>query len=182
MAELSERIKASIATQEQYLNLHGGILSHAGTNLGAALARGNKLIAIGCPTVARHIVSDITGRYGPERPGLPAISLCDNPSIMTAILNDYGRDKIYVRQLMALAQPGDFVLGLLAGVDHPAQDGIDQAQKMGLETLALDLPGEDELVANEVFLTAAHLLCEAAEAELLRLKPEWFAAPEIKAE
>jgi phosphoheptose isomerase len=174
MAELSERIKLSIGTQEQYLSLHANLLARAGASLGAALARGNKLLAVGCPTVAEHMVAEITGRYINERPGLPAVALCDNASSITAIANDYGRDRVYVRLLDAMAQPGDFVLGFMAGVDHAAQTAIDHAQKLGLETLALEMPGSEEWVATETFVTAAHILCEEAEAEIQRLKPEWF--------
>jgi phosphoheptose isomerase len=176
MAELSDRIKLTIGVQEQYLNLHAGILARAGTSLGAALARGNKLLAVGCPVVAQHMVAEITGRFVSERPGLPAVSLSENAASLTAITNDYGRDRVYLRQLDALAQPGDFVLGFMAGVDHAAQTAIDHAQKMGLETLALEIPGSEEWVAVETFLTAVHMLCEEAELELQRLKPEWFPA------
>ena len=177
MAELSERIKLSIGTQEQYLNLHAAILARAGASLGAALARGNKMIAVGCPVVAEHMVAELTGRYQVERPALPAIALSENASALTAIMNDYGRDYVYARQLSALAQPGDFVLGFMAGVDHAAQTAIDHAQKMGLEILVLEIPGCEEWVATETFLTAAHLLCEEAEAELARQRPDLFPAP-----
>jgi D-sedoheptulose 7-phosphate isomerase len=176
MVELSERVKTSLATQEQYLNLHLNILVRAGGSLAAALARGNKLIALGCPTVAQHIVAELTGRFIQERPGLPAIFLGDNPASVTSILNDYGRNRVYIRQLMALAQAGDFVLGFMAGLDHVAHDGIDHAQREGLETLVLEVPGVEEWMATELFLTAAHLLCEEVEVQLQRLQPDWFAA------
>src|SRR5436853_613273 len=121
MAELSERVKSSLGMQEQYLNLHAGVLLRAGASLGAALVRGNKLIAVGCPVIARRLVAQINGRYAAERPGLPAVALCENGAAVTGIMNDYGRDEIYKRQLSGMAQPGDFVLGFLAGVDHAAQ-------------------------------------------------------------
>jgi D-sedoheptulose 7-phosphate isomerase len=174
MAELSERVKSSLATQEQYLNLHLPVLMRAGASLAAALGRGNKLIAMGCPTVAQHMVAELTGRFVLERPPLPAIFLGDNIASVTSIMNDYGRNRVYVRQLMALAQPGDFVLGFMAGVDHAAHDGLDYAQREGLETLVLEVPGAEEWTATEIFLTAAHLLCEEVEAELQRLRPDWF--------
>jgi phosphoheptose isomerase len=174
MAELSERIKLSLATQEQYLNLHLPILVRAGASLAAALGRGNKLIAIGCPAVAQHMVAELTGRFVQERPPLPAIFLGDNAASVTSIMNDYGRNRVYVRQLIALAQSGDFVVGFMAGVDHAAHDGLDYAQREGLETLVLECPGADEAIATELFLTAVHLLCEEVEAELQRLQPDWF--------
>jgi D-sedoheptulose 7-phosphate isomerase len=188
MAELSERVNVSLLAQENYLNLHLPVLTRAGASLGAALERGNKLLALGCPTVAQHMVAELTGRFVLERPALPAICLSENNSAVTAILNDYGRSSVYVRQLIALAQDGDFVLGLLAGVDQAAQEGIEQAQRMGLETLVLEFSresgggprldgaGVEEWTATEAFLTAAHLLCEEAEAELRRLQPDRFPA------
>jgi D-sedoheptulose 7-phosphate isomerase len=179
MAELSERIKLSIGAQEQYLNLHAGILARAGISLAGALARGNKLIAVGCPLVAEHMVAEIVGKYVADRPGLPAIALSENAASLTAITNDFGRDRVYLRLVDALSQPGDFVLGLMAGVDHPAQTAIDHAQRLGLETLVLEIPGAEEWVATETFLTAAHLLCEEMEMELQRLKPQWF-PPDIQ--
>jgi phosphoheptose isomerase len=179
MAELSERVKNSLATQEQYLNLHLPLLVRAGASLAAALARGNKLIVLGCPIVAQHMAAELTGRFATERPGLPAVCLSDNTSAVTAIMNDYGRDRVYVRQLTAVALPGDFVLGFMAGIDHAAQDGIDHAQRGGLETLVLEVPGVNEWMAAEVFLTAAHLLVEEVEAELPRLQPEWFPQPPV---
>ena len=177
MPEISERVKLSLQAQENYLTTHLPVLMQAGASLGAALARGNKLLALGCPTIAQHMVAELTGRFVLERPGLPAICLSENNSAVTAILNDYGRNRVYVRQLMALAQSGDFVLGFLAGGEQAAQDGIDQAQQMGLETLALELPGVEEGTATETFLIAAHLLCEKAEAELQRLQPDRFPPP-----
>jgi D-sedoheptulose 7-phosphate isomerase len=180
MAELSERVNVSLLAQENYLNLHLPILARAGASLGAALERGNKLLALGCPTVAQHMVAELTGRFVLERPALPAICLSENNSAVTAILNDYGRSSVYVRQLIALAQDGDFVLGLLAGVDQAAQEGIDQAQRMGLETLVLEFPGVEEWTATEAFLTAAHLLCEEAEAELRRRQPDRFPSASSK--
>ncbi|GEM_PF-4638060 len=179
MAELSERIKTSLAAQEQYLNLHLQGLKRAGANLAGVLARGNKLLTLGCPTVAQHMVAELTGRFVQERPGLPAIFIGENASAVTSILNDYGRDRIYARQLMALANRGDFVLGFMAGVDHAAQDGIELAQREGLETLVLEIPGAEEWVAVEIFLTAAHILTEEVEAELRRTQPDWFPAPAV---
>ena len=174
MAELSERVRVSLAAQEQFLTAHALLLARAGANLGAALARGNKLIAFGCPTVAQHVAAELTGRFSAERRGLAAVSLSENPSAVTAIANDYGEAQVYARQLAALASPGDFVLALMAGVDPAARAALGEAQQMGLETLALEMPGVEETVVAETFLTAAHLLCEAAEAELARLRPEWF--------
>lgn len=174
MAELSQRARASLEAQEHYLNAHATTLACAGANLARALSRGNKLVAFGCPTVAQHVVAELTGRFTVERPGLPAIALSENASAVTAIANDYGEARVYSRQLAALAQPGDFVLAFVAGLDAAARDAVEEARQMGLETLALELPGAEETIAIDTFLVAAHLLCEVAEAELAHLAPSWF--------
>jgi phosphoheptose isomerase len=174
MAELSERVRQSIAHQEQYLTHYSQILRQAGVSLAAALARGNKLITFGCPPVAQHLVAEFTGRFTTHRPGLAAVCLCDNPSAITAIANDYGREAVYPRQIQALSQSGDFVLAFTAGGDPAARAGIDEAHKLGLETLVLEVPGADENTALETSLTAGHLLCEQVEFELRRIRPEWF--------
>jgi hypothetical protein len=117
---------------------------------------------------------------------LPAICLSENNSAVTSIVNDHGVNSVYVRQLKALAQAGDFVLGFVTGATTAVQEAIDQAQQSGLETVALELPREsgpalldhladaEEWSATETFLTAAHLLCEEAESELQRLQPDRF--------
>ncbi len=163
-----------MAAQERYLSAHASELGRAGATLGAALARGNKLIALGCPAVAQHVVAELVGRFSAERPGLAALCLSENPSTVTAIANDYGKNQIYARQLRALAVPGDFVLAMVAGPDPAARDALEETHGLGLETLALEMPDAEESIAAETYLTAAHLLCEAAEEEVARLRPEWF--------
>jgi len=59
-------------------------------------------------------------------------------------------------------------------VDPAAEDGIEQARRQDLETVVLEVPGVEEWIAAEIFLTAAHLLCEEVESELQRLQPDWF--------
>ena len=144
MAELSERVRSSLAQQEEFLTRHSAALVSAGVKLGAALARGNKLITLGCPTVAQHLAAEITGRFSAPRRGLPAIWLSENPSSLTAITNDYGREHVYERELSALAQPGDFVLALVAGDDPAACKAVPLAKKLSLEILVLELPGAEE--------------------------------------
>src|SRR5258708_6787577 len=107
MAELSERVAQSLAHQQRYLNQHAGVLLQAGGSLAAALVRGNKLIAVGCPVVAEHMGAELTGRSLTERPGLPAVALSENAAAATAIMNDYGRERVYARQLQALSRDGD---------------------------------------------------------------------------
>ncbi len=80
-----------------------------------ALKSGNKVILFGnggSAADAQHIAAEFTGRFVKERKGLPAIALTTDTSALTAIGNDYGFDKIFERQVDALAQSGDILIGI----------------------------------------------------------------------
>lgn len=61
---------------------------------------------------AQHIAAEFTGRFVKDRPGLPAIALTTDTSAITSIGNDYSFDKVFERQVEALAQPGDLLIGI----------------------------------------------------------------------
>ena len=76
-------------------------------NQGKILLMGNG----GSAADAQHIAAELVGRYVCERKGLAAIALTTDTSIITAVGNDYGYDTIFARQIEALAQPQDIVVG-----------------------------------------------------------------------
>src|SRR5438105_15866318 len=80
-----------------------------------ALAAGRKVLAFGnggSAGDAEHLVAELVGRFEIERPGLPAISLTSNSSVVTAIANDYGYAALFARQIEALGRPGDVAFGI----------------------------------------------------------------------
>ena len=64
---------------------------------------------------AQHIAAELVSRYKTERQALAAIALTTDTSILTAIGNDYGYERVFSRQIEALAQPGDIALGISTG-------------------------------------------------------------------
>ena len=64
---------------------------------------------------AQHIAAEIVGRYKTERYGLPAIALTTDTSILTSISNDFGFQHIFDRQVQALANEGDILIGISTG-------------------------------------------------------------------
>ena len=75
-----------------------------------ALAKGNKLMFAGnggSAADAQHWAGELVSRFNFDRPGLAAIALTTDTSILTAIGNDYGYDYVFARQIEALARPGD---------------------------------------------------------------------------
>src|SRR5690606_8884209 len=63
-------------------------------------------------TDAQHIVGELVGRYGYDRPGIAAVTLGSNFASLTAIGNDYGYEQIFSREVEALVREGDVVIGL----------------------------------------------------------------------
>lgn len=80
-----------------------------------ALENSHKIIFMGnggSAADAQHLAAELVGRFTRERQGLAAIALTTDTSILTAIANDYGYDQIFSRQVEALAQKGDVVIGI----------------------------------------------------------------------
>ena len=86
------------------------------------LKNGNKILIFGnggSAADAQHIAAEITGRYKSHRRGLPAIALTTDTSALTAIGNDFGFDKIFERQVAALANKDDTLIGISTGGSSP---------------------------------------------------------------
>jgi D-sedoheptulose 7-phosphate isomerase len=83
-----------------------------------SLKNGNKILIFGnggSAADSQHIAAEITGRYKVERKGLPAIALTTDSSVLTAIGNDFGYLHIFDRQVEALANKGDVLIGISTG-------------------------------------------------------------------
>src|SRR5438445_5386400 len=61
---------------------------------------------------AQHLAAEFVGRFVRERRALPAVALTTDSSILTAVGNDYGFDKVFVRQVQALGEPNDVPIGI----------------------------------------------------------------------
>jgi len=76
---------------------------------------GNKVLLFGnggSASDAQHIAAEFTGRFVKDRIGLPAIALTTDTSALTSIGNDYGFERVFARQVEALSQPGDLLIGI----------------------------------------------------------------------
>lgn len=106
-----------------------------------ALRAGKKLVIFGnggSAADAQHFAAEITGRFEKRRPGLPAIALTTDTSVLTAIANDFGYDEVFSRQVQALVGPGDVVVGISTSGDAKSVlKGIEEAKKRKAWTAAL---------------------------------------------
>lgn len=151
----------------------------------AALARGNKVMFCGnggSAADSQHLAAEFVGRFQKERRGLPAIALTVDTSILTAIGNDYGYDRVFVRQVEALARPGDVLIGISTSGNSPnVVAAIELAKEMGCFTAGftaigggkmanicdeiLAVPAKVTARAQEMHILMGHIICELADEE-----------------
>lgn len=128
-------------------------LDHLGeldTALGAAadaiagsFRRGGKLLAAGnggSAAEAQHLTSELIGRVHParERDALPAVALHADTSTLTAVANDYGYDRIFVRQVEAIGRAGDVLVVLsTSGASENLVEAVDAATDLEMVTVGL---------------------------------------------
>lgn len=147
------------------------------------LRSGGKLLFFGnggSAADAQHLAAEFVGRFVMERPGLPAMALTTNSSILTALGNDYGFDQVFARQIAALGQPGDVAIGLSTSGDSPnVIMGVEEAKKRRMKTIALagkdggalskcvDIPitvaAENTAQIQECHIAIGHILCQLVE-------------------
>ncbi|MDP9045289.1 MAG: phosphoheptose isomerase [Pseudomonadota bacterium] len=153
------------------------------TGGGKVLTCGNGGSAAG----AQHFAAGFIGRFERERPGLAALALSADASVVTALANDYGYDSVFAKQVQALGAPGDVLLVLSASGQSPnILAAIDAAHVKDMVVVALTghqggkiverltetdvlvcVPHERPARIHEVHLLALHCLCDAVDLQLL---------------
>lgn len=153
--------------------------------IASALRRGNKVLLCGnggSAADAQHIAAEMAGKFKLQRPPLSAVALTTNTSILTAIANDFGYEKIFSRQVSAIAVPGDVVIGISTSGNSPNVIlALQEAKRKGALTIAftgrggrikdlsdlcLDVPCDDTPRIQEAHITAGHIICGLVEEEL----------------
>ena len=141
--EVRRSIQASIAVLE-LLRAKTEVLSliaKASSLMVDAFQRGNKVLLFGnggSAADAQHIAAEFVGRFAFDRPALPALALNVNSSSITAIANDHGFDRVFSRQIEALARSGDVAVGIsTSGQSSNVIQALATAKKMGLHTIGL---------------------------------------------
>jgi D-sedoheptulose 7-phosphate isomerase len=91
------------------------VLESIARAMSSALRFGGKILWCGnggSAADSQHMAAEIVGRFRRERRGLPSIALTTDTSILTAVANDYGYDAVFSRQLEALGNAGDLLVGI----------------------------------------------------------------------
>jgi D-sedoheptulose 7-phosphate isomerase len=130
---------------------------------------------------AQHLAAELVGRYRRERRPLPAVALSVDPSVVTAIGNDYSFEDLFARQVQAFAAAGDMVLGITtSGRSANVVAGLAAAREQGATTVlfgggegspasdhadhALVVPSSTTARVQEMHLLLLHLLLEQVDA------------------
>src|SRR5207302_10115776 len=101
--------------RQKLLESCGGDVIQAATLVARSFKAGGKVLLFGnggSAADAQHISAELIGRFEAERTPLPAIALTVNSSVLTAVANDYGYDKVFERQVRGLASPSDVVVAI----------------------------------------------------------------------
>jgi len=148
-----------------------------------SMKKGGKVILFGnggSASDSQHIAAELVGRFKKDRNAMPAIALTTNTSILTSLANDYGYEVVFAKQIEALGQKNDVAIGIsTSGKAKNVANGIKQAKKMGIKTVALTGGdgGELEKLADislvvhssstariqEAHITVGHIICELVE-------------------
>ena len=130
---------------------------------------------------AQHLAAEFVSRFTFDRPGLPSLSLSTDTSMLTAIGNDYGYEKLFRRQLEAQSRPGDVFVGITtSGRSKNVLAAFEACKGLGVTSVALcglggELHGVDHVIRapstdtpriQECHIVIGHMLCQEVEMQI----------------
>lgn len=151
-----------------------------------AYRSGNKVILAGnggSAADAQHIAAEFVSRFRFDRPGLPSLSLSTDTSMLTAIGNDYGYEKLFARQLQANGSKGDVFIGITtSGTSKNVVEAIKVCPELGIASVvftgktggivkgltdyALCVPHDATALIQEAHIMMGHIICGFVEDSL----------------
>lgn len=190
MEDIIKQIKYSIEIREEILN-NPSLLNHikkAATVISKAYKKGFKTLIAGnggSAADAQHMAGEFVSRFNFDRPALPSLALTTDTSIITAIGNDYGYDKLFARQIEAQGVSGDIFIGIsTSGNSKNILEGIRKCIEKGIFIIGLTgetggemtelcnicirVPSDDTPRIQEVHLFIEHIICSIVEENLFR--------------
>jgi D-sedoheptulose 7-phosphate isomerase len=155
------------------------------------LRRGRKLLLCGnggSAADAQHWAGELVSRFHYDRPGLAAIALTTDTSILTAIGNDYGYDRVFARQVEALGVEGDVLFGIsTSGNSRNVIAALEAARARGIATVGftgrgggamaalcdhcVQVPSDSTPSIQEGHEVLGHAICAMVEAAIFPRAP-----------
>lgn len=129
---------------------------------------------------SQHLAAELVGRYRRERRGLPSVALTTDTSILTSVANDYGYEAVFSRQVEALGNAGDLLVGIsTSGNSGNVVSALEAARTQGLVTVGFTGAGGGKMSSlvdhlfsvssrntariQEAHILAGHMLCDWIE-------------------
>ena len=189
-ARMREHFLASSEVKRKAADTLAAPVTAAVELLVASLMNGGKILACGnggSAGDAQHFAAELVGRFERERPGLAAISLTTDSSILTAVANDYDYRQVFSKQVEAIGSPGDVLLAIstsgksgnvLAAIEAAharemrvvaltGKDGGAIAKLLAAADVELRAPADRTARIQETHLTLIHCLCDGIDYSLL---------------
>lgn len=185
---IKDNIQKSIDCKKQFLENEENIqeIEKVCKEIIAAIKNGNKVCICGnggSAADAQHFAAELVGRYLINRDAIPAIAFTTDTSILTAIGNDFGYDEVFKRQVEALINKGDILIGITtSGNSKNIELAMIEAKKRGAKVVGLlgktggtckelcDIPivvsSDRTPNIQECHITIIHIICEIVEKEL----------------
>jgi D-sedoheptulose 7-phosphate isomerase len=152
----------------------------------AALRAGNKILFAGnggSAADAQHLAGELVSRLNFDRPGLAAFALTTDSSVLTAIGNDYGYEKLFARRLNAVGVAGDVFFAISTSGRSPnVMRALEEARRKGIITVGMTgkaggdmpplcdycirVPSAETPKIQEGHIMLGHIICGLIEREL----------------
>ena len=185
---IEAELRSSAATKERMI-AHCSEAIAAGVDLLVRTFRDKHKVLLcgngGSAADAQHIATEFVVRMNPAitRPGMPAIALTTDSSMLTAGANDLGYDHVFERAVGALGEKGDVLIGIsTSGRSESVRLALWAARERGMQTVALlgkdggtcreqadvaiIVPSDDTQRIQEGHITIGHILCALTEKEI----------------
>jgi D-sedoheptulose 7-phosphate isomerase len=159
------------------------VLAKAASATASALKAGRKLMVAGnggSAADAQHLVAEFVSRLVEDRPAMRAVALTTDTSILTAVGNDYGFERVFMRQIEAIGQAGDVFMGISTSGNSPnVLCALELCRSKGIATIGLTggtggkmahlcdylivIPSKVTMYIQQAHLSLEHIFCMLVE-------------------
>ena len=183
---IDQFVAESLRVKAKFFEENKDRIAKTAETIAHGLRSGHKVLFFGnggSAADSQHLAAELVGRFGPDRAPLAGIALTTDTSVLTALGNDYGYEKVFSRQIEALGQAGDTAIGISTSGNSPSVlEALDAARARGLFTIGFTgesggkMIGRAEILfrvpspqtprIQETHLLLGHILCDLVDREL----------------
>ena len=182
---ISNQVKKSIDVKQHLLESNDlmDLIKEVALKTTEVYKNGNKTLIAGnggSAADAQHIAGEFVSRFYFDRPGIPSIALTTDTSIITAIGNDYGYEKLFARQVQANGVKGDIFIGIsTSGNSANIIEALEECKEKGIITVGLTgekggkmaemcdycikVPSNETPRVQEAHILIGHIICAVVE-------------------